>query len=374
MGGIMRILKILKGNDDGGVFTCEKQYILSLKKRGIEVYGLIIGEGNSYETYKEILDRHIELPEFNVNFSGSLRNIYNNIRFAYKYGKKYAEIVLMKFSESTFDAVIYRRASYLFLAGILGRKTGKKTFWHMPNIASNRNSKIFYNIFLRLFSISPIANSKFTQTSLGRLCQHVVYPGYTPERVINGVPKYRESLNISDTAPIFGIAARISKDKAQDIVIKAFLKSDAFRDGACLFLAGDYDDKEFYDSVKEAAGASWNKSIYHLGKISDLHNFYASIDVMINGRINAEPFGISIAESLGAGVPVIAYNLGGPQEMIEEGKTGWLAQKPTVQQYKGALNRSYEDKELWKEMAPMCIKKAESYTVEKNVSKLITII
>src|SRR5699024_9814803 len=100
----MKILKILKGNDDGGVFTCEKQYILSLKRRGIEVYGVIIGKGNSYKTYKEILDTYIELPEFNANFSGSLKNIYSNIRLAYKFGKKYAEIVLMEFSDSIFDA------------------------------------------------------------------------------------------------------------------------------------------------------------------------------------------------------------------------------------------------------------------------------
>src|SRR5699024_684111 len=101
----------------------------------------------------------------------------------------------------------------------------------------------------------------------------------------------------------------------------SFIESDAFKDGAYLLLAGDYDKIDFFTKVKETAGGNWNKSIYHLGKISDLHNFYASIDVMINGRLNAEPFGISIAESLGAGVPVIAYNLGGPQEMVEEGKT-----------------------------------------------------
>ena len=374
MGGIMKILKILKGNDDGGVFTCEKQYILSLKKRGIEVYGVIIGQGNSYETYKDILGKYIELPEFNASFSGSLKNIYSNIRSAYKYGRKYGERVFDEFSNSKFEAIIYRRSSFLFLVGILGKKFDKKVFWHMPNIASSKSSKIFYNIFLRLFSISPIANSKFTRASLGTFCKHVVYPGYSPERVSNGVPKYRDSLNISDSAPLFGVAARISKDKAQDIVVRAFVESAAFKNGAHLILAGGYDDEDFFANVKDAAGDNWDKSIHHLGKISDLNNFYASIDVMVNGRINAEPFGISIAESLGAGVPVIAYNLGGPQEMIEEGRTGWLTQQPTVQQYKEAFNRCYKEKGRWKKMRVFCIEKAESYTVERNVTNLIDIL
>ncbi|MGF1637031.1 MAG: glycosyltransferase, partial [Cyclobacteriaceae bacterium] len=37
-----------------------------------------------------------------------------------------------------------------------------------------------------------------------------------------------------------------------------------------------------------------------------------------------EPFGLSVAESMMCGTPVIAFNLGSMPELIEHGKTGFL--------------------------------------------------
>ena len=38
----------------------------------------------------------------------------------------------------------------------------------------------------------------------------------------------------------------------------------------------------------------------------------------------AEPFGLSVAEAMMTGAPVIAFNLGSMPELIEEGRTGFL--------------------------------------------------
>lgn len=370
----MRILKILNGNDDGGVFTCETQYISELKKQNVFVYGVIIGEGKSTDYYKEILNGYLELPAFNAKFSGSLINILKGFYRAYNYGKKQSKQVFDQFEGLEFDAIIYRRVTFLFFAGIIGEKMGKPTFWHMPNIVSSKFSYLFYNLFLRLFLIEPVANSKYTQSTIGRICKEVIYPGFDAKRVQGGTMLYREKLRFQENVPVYGIAARINPDKAQDIIVKAFIKSEAANRGGHLLIAGGIDDQEYFDKIEKLAGSYWNRQIHYLGRISDLNNFFASIDVMINGRVNAEPFGISIAESLGAGVPVIAYYLGGPEEMIEHGETGWLVRTATVEAYCECLNESLSMGEQFEAMKYKCRQKSGLFSVESNIKKFIQVI
>ena len=44
----------------------------------------------------------------------------------------------------------------------------------------------------------------------------------------------------------------------------------------------------------------------------------------------AEAFGNVVIEALACGVPVIAYRRGGPGELVESGKTGWLVEPDSV--------------------------------------------
>src|SRR5690554_2067259 len=370
----MKIIKILSGNDDGGVFTCERQYIEILKANNIFVFGIILGKGNSYDEYKEIVDEYIEIPANDAYFGGNLRNRLKNINLAYKYGKSQLEKVLPKLREYKFEAVFYRRVPFLFFGGLIGKKLNTPTYWHMPTAVNDTYSYLFYNLFLRIFKVQPIANSEYTKQTMGGLCKYVLYPGYNPQRIVNGIEKYRTQLKISEKASVFGIVGRIDRQKAQDIVIKAFVESDAIKEGNHLIIAGGYIDENYFEQVKSAAGKYFGTQVHYIGKISDINNFFASIDVMINGRINAEPFGISIAESLGAGIPVIAYNLGGPTEMVIPHKTGWLIDKSDAEHYKKAINTALADRNNWSAMSDMCKQHSRKFTVSENVEKLIQII
>lgn len=55
----------------------------------------------------------------------------------------------------------------------------------------------------------------------------------------------------------------------------------------------------------------------------DLAEAYASADIFLHCSIT-ETFGLVVLESLASGVPVVARNEGGPSDIIEDGKTGYL--------------------------------------------------
>ena len=62
-----------------------------------------------------------------------------------------------------------------------------------------------------------------------------------------------------------------------------------------------------------------------LERIIDLQNRSETLGIGIRDRFGAsEAYGNVVVEALACGVPVIAYDRGGPGEIIQNGETGWL--------------------------------------------------
>jgi glycosyltransferase involved in cell wall biosynthesis len=76
---------------------------------------------------------------------------------------------------------------------------------------------------------------------------------------------------------------------------------------------------------KKANEMNIGQKVYFTGFIpdSELHELYTVADVAVFPSLY-EPFGIVCLEAMAAGCPVIAANVGGLAEIIEDGKTGML--------------------------------------------------
>lgn len=71
----------------------------------------------------------------------------------------------------------------------------------------------------------------------------------------------------------------------------------------------------------------WPLSVHNVGKISDqdlLAQLYSCADVVIMPS-RQEAFGQIASEAQACGVPVAAFKIGGPLDIVEHKKTGWLA-------------------------------------------------
>ena len=79
-----------------------------------------------------------------------------------------------------------------------------------------------------------------------------------------------------------------------------------------------------------------------------------------------EPFGLSVAESMYCGTPVIAYNRGSMPELIDDGKTGFL-----VRSIQEAADKVAEIKSLSREYCHLWT--TERFTMEKMVDDYIEV-
>jgi glycosyltransferase involved in cell wall biosynthesis len=114
---------------------------------------------------------------------------------------------------------------------------------------------------------------------------------------------------------------RISKDKNIDFLIEFFEKLQKRIKDVKLEIVGDGPYfKSLYKKVKR------NKDIILKGKIDykDLPEIYNSADLLVFPSVT-DTFGMVVLEAQACGVPAIVSNIGGPQEIVKDGETGFVA-------------------------------------------------
>ena len=369
----MKILKILSGNDGGGVFTCEKQFINYWKSVGITVDAVIIGRGKSASIYKGLVDNFYEFPDMDFNPSGNnLWAIPWKIIASSRYVSQHKRIIE---GVGKYDVIIYRRKFFSFLASKISKINSCNVFWHIPIEARNALERLYYKATLKFLKIIPVANSKYTMQSLKGICNYYVYPGFDELRVTNNEPNsdLRKQLNISSDATVFGIAARIKKRKAQHLVINSFKELIKEYHNLHLILAGGPLDSEYARQCLELAKQHKN-NIHFINEVDNIATFYSSIDIYVNSRLDAEPFGISVAEAMGSSLPVIALKLGGPSEMVIDGINGWLISNASECEYYKTLKKAVLKKSEWKNMGRNSYEKTLEFRADTNAEKFLSII
>ncbi|MFI5895824.1 glycosyltransferase family 4 protein [Actinoplanes sp. NPDC051513] len=124
------------------------------------------------------------------------------------------------------------------------------------------------------------------------------------------------SLSPSPDLVAFG---RIHPDKGTDLAIEI-----AARAGRRLILCGIVQDHQFYESL--IAPRIDGDRVVYLGSVgpADRGRILGSAAALLHPIRFAEPFGLSVVESMACGTPVIAYRKGSMPEVVDEGVTGRL--------------------------------------------------
>ena len=103
---------------------------------------------------------------------------------------------------------------------------------------------------------------------------------------------------------------------------------------------------ELIDGAKKEISVNFDgREIIHLGNYSNPEKVLAVTNVLVNtSRIEGMP--LTILESLAMEVPVIAPNVGGIAEIIENGKNGYLLEKdPSIDEYVQAIEKMVDSKD-----------------------------
>jgi glycosyltransferase involved in cell wall biosynthesis len=132
-------------------------------------------------------------------------------------------------------------------------------------------------------------------------------------------------LNIEDDRPVVSIFGNVQQWKNQETVIKACERlRTKYPDILCCIFGGII-EKEYADRLMEFVHAKeMERNVLFAGYRNDVPDCMNASDILVHASAKPEPFGMVVIEGMAMGKPVIAANIGGPPEIMEDGISGLL--------------------------------------------------
>jgi glycosyltransferase involved in cell wall biosynthesis len=129
------------------------------------------------------------------------------------------------------------------------------------------------------------------------------------EIVLNGV---EDDLPVDPVAPVVLVAQRLEPEKHSRDAIDAWQASGLADEGWQLWIAGDGSERASLESIVERRA---HAAVRFLGYRPDLRELRRTVGIFL-ATAPAEPFGLSVAEAMAAGLPVVAAGAGGHHETV----------------------------------------------------------
>ncbi|MGC9137877.1 MAG: glycosyltransferase family 4 protein [Thermoplasmata archaeon] len=365
----MRILQIsdLAPPHIGGIEKVVWRYSKLLKERGQDVTILTskLRETPSRENFDGV--DFIRVPRYILSFP----NIYSR-NFDIIHTHSYFSFFSLGLEKKFTEKIIIKHVHSVY-----GEELEEFTGWSF--------SRIFSKIERYLLTtdcsgfIVPSNFTKMRLIELGIKNEVFVLP-HAPE-YHDFPPKdlAREKIGIPKNSKVVGFIGRMSKGKGpQDIASIWSEIKKAIPEAILIFVGPEPDVKTSgirgnSDIVRDILRKSKSlESVIFAGKVEEemMPYYISSFDLYVSPSIN-EGFGMSILNSMYAGIPVVAYRNTAIPELVDD--AGILVNTGDLEGLKNAIISILSDKVMRKELSVRARERASNYTWENTINSLMDI-
>jgi glycosyltransferase involved in cell wall biosynthesis len=176
---------------------------------------------------------------------------------------------------------------------------------------------------------------------------------------------------------LLGVVAQLSPWKGQDTAIEALgelvregIDARLLLVGSAVFVASStrYSNEDYVERLRQlVAGEGLQERVSWLGEREDVAQVMRALDVLLLPSWE-EPFGRALIEAMAMGVPVIATEVGGPQEIVEQGRQGYLVAPRRPHDWAQAVARVAHSDDAGAAMGRAGRERAaEMFTIERHV-------
>lgn len=143
------------------------------------------------------------------------------------------------------------------------------------------------------------------------------------------------------SGPLTAIAvANLIREKGIHLLIEAFSRVDV--PDARLQVVGDGPELPQLQALAESLGVA--SRVEFLGLRDDVHALLQAANVFVHPCVWEEAFGLTLAEALSTGLPVIASRIGAIPEIVTDLHTGLLVPPGDISALAGAIERVLRDR------------------------------
>nr|WP_269748996.1 glycosyltransferase family 4 protein [Desulfocicer vacuolatum] len=219
-------------------------------------------------------------------------------------------------------------------------------------------------LILSLFFDKTVLVSK----DIANLVKKRFFFGYNNTAVIhNGIRPATCCQKLCVNPFVIGSAGRLVPVKNYRLMLRIVELISCHRDKNIVFkLAGDGPEKGMLCELAEIHGLG--KKIEFLGHLDNMEAFYKTIDLYLNTSLH-EGIPMTILEAMSHGIPVIAPDVGGIREIIDDGRDGFVMEQRTAHDFAMKCLFFHKNEDEYHKMSRLAVRKIiKKFTAKKMAS------
>lgn len=264
--------------------------------------------------------------------------------------------------------ILYMNTVVPFGSALAAKLRKKKIIYHVHEVYINPGfAKRLYSKVMKKCAVKAICVSKYVQENIGFSPSVVVYNPIEYSQVPQNLDEYLKS-----------------KLERKMIFMPTSLKEykGVFQFVELARLNPDFDfvllcSTELSEMQKFFEKTSLPKNLTLLGKQKSLEKFYRAAVVTMNLSLYdkcIETFGLTVLESFDALVPAVAPSYGGPKEIIENGKNGFLVNPYNLDEISNCIKKITSSFEVYKTFALNAKNRAKDFSEDKFFDEIKSVI
>jgi glycosyltransferase involved in cell wall biosynthesis len=200
----------------------------------------------------------------------------------------------------------------------------------------------------KILAVSEVTRDHLAQNGIDRGKIEVIFNSVDHERLESpgGFNNIRGEYRLENEVKLVGCIGRIIPQKGQKVLLAAVPGVlQRYPDAVFLIVGGAFLKEEAYkkELVEFIEKSGMEESVRLTGFRTDIGNVIQSLDLVIFPSVAPEAFPLSVLEALWLGRPVIASDIGGVKEIIEDGVTGVLVEPNQPEQITEKILRLFGD-------------------------------
>ena len=207
-----------------------------------------------------------------------------------------------------------------------------------------------------------ISVSKFVQDILNKV-------GYkTIQTIYNGIKLLEYSRMGKENNLLY--IGRLSREKGVEYLLKAMPLIIKKIPMVHLDIVGDGNEKYKLEILSKEL--KLEKNVTFIGSVlyNKVEEYYKKVNIIIVSSILPDAFPLIGPEAMSAGRPVIASNVGGIPEWLDDGKTGFLVEPGNSEQIAEKVMKLLSNRKFLEQMGKNARKKAEQFSIDKHVIQI----
>jgi len=356
----IKILIVNPSANLGGGNTISNNLAIGLDKNLFEVFSFFPEKGLAISILEETKDITILIS--------SKTNLFSILFFLHNFLKQNKiDIVHTQGTRSTF----WIKLIYLFLRNrpkliytLHGLHIAYRPFWQKyPLLWLERISNILVDVLIcPSLSVKSLAEK---YKIIKELKIKLIYHGINIQNFSTALPLDKKTLQIPENHLIISAIQRLNFPKDVSTILHTFSKvKESFKNTILLIVgSGPLQEK----LQKEAQEIGIAENVLFLGDRQDIPNILATSDIAILSSA-FEALGLSLVEAMAAKKPIIGTNVEGINEIIEDGKNGFLVEFGNEKEMAKAILTLLNNPNLRQEMGGNGFKLVkEKFSLEKMV-------